>query len=114
VQVAVEPGQGSRLVAAEAQGVFERGDQAAPLAGERERQCGDEGEAPGDLASPDAGEQPLALQVDPGVDKGGGDALVISSLLWGVSDVALRTFELRSGRVILSGVYDALEAMSPA
>jgi len=31
----------------------------------------------------------------------------------GVSDVALRAFELRSGRVILSGVYDAPEAMSP-
>ena len=40
-------------------------------------------------------------------------AAVISSPLWGVSDVALRTFQLRSGRVILSGVYDALEAMSP-
>ncbi len=34
-------------------------------------------------------------------------AAVISSPLWGVSDVALRAFELRSGRVILSGVYDA-------
>jgi hypothetical protein len=30
-----------------------------------------------------------------------------SSLLWGVSDVALRAFELRRERVILSGVYDA-------
>ena len=29
----------------------------------------------------------------------------------GVSDVALRAFELRGGRVILSGVYDAPEAM---
>ena len=38
---------------------------------------------------------------------------VISSPLWGVSDVALRAFELRRGRVILSGVYDAPEAMSP-
>ena len=33
-------------------------------------------------------------------------AAVISSPLWGVSDVALRTFELRRGRVILSGVSD--------
>jgi hypothetical protein len=30
-----------------------------------------------------------------------------SSLLWGVSDVALRAFELRRERVILGGVYDA-------
>ena len=37
---------------------------------------------------------------------------VISSPLWGVSHVALRAFELRGGRVILSGVYDATEAMS--
>ena len=37
---------------------------------------------------------------------------VISSPLWGVSDVALRAFELRSGRVILSGVHDVPEAMS--
>ena len=34
-------------------------------------------------------------------------AAVISSPLWGVSHVALRAFELRGGRVILSGVYDA-------
>jgi hypothetical protein len=40
-------------------------------------------------------------------------AAVISSPLWGVSDVALGAFELRGGRVILSGVYDAPEAMSP-
>jgi hypothetical protein len=39
-------------------------------------------------------------------------AAVISSPLWGVSHVALRGFELRGGRVILSGVYDAPEAMS--
>jgi hypothetical protein len=39
-------------------------------------------------------------------------AAVISSPLWGVSHVALRAFELRGGRVILSGVYDATEAMS--
>jgi hypothetical protein len=32
---------------------------------------------------------------------------LISSPLWGVSHVALRAFELRGGRVILSGVYDA-------
>jgi hypothetical protein len=38
----------------------------------------------------------------------------ISSPLWRVSHVALRAFELGSGRVILSGVYDAPEAMSPA
>jgi hypothetical protein len=37
----------------------------------------------------------------------------ISSPLWGVSDVALRGFELRGGRVILSRVYDAPEAMKP-
>jgi len=34
-------------------------------------------------------------------------SVVISSPLSGVSDVALRAFELRSGRVILSGVHDA-------
>ena len=34
-------------------------------------------------------------------------AVVISSPLWGVSDVALRACKLRRGRVILSGVYDA-------
>ena len=39
------------------------------------------------------------------------DAVVILSPLWGVSHVALRAFELRGGRVILSGVYDAPEAM---
>src|SRR6266487_482799 len=38
--------------------------------------------------------------------------LVISSPLWGVSHVALRALELHGGRVILSGVYDATEAMS--
>src|SRR5690348_15908854 len=32
---------------------------------------------------------------------------VISTPLWGVSHVALRAFELRGGRVILSGVSDA-------
>jgi len=69
VQVAVEPGQGSGLVTVQPQGVFEGGDQAAPLIGERERHRGDEGEAPGDLASPDAGKQALALQVDPGIDE---------------------------------------------
>jgi hypothetical protein len=37
---------------------------------------------------------------------------VISSPLWGVSHVALRGFELRGGRVILSGVCDAPEARS--
>ena len=31
----------------------------------------------------------------------------------GVSDVALRPFELRGGRVILSRVCDAREAMTP-
>ena len=36
----------------------------------------------------------------------------ILSPLWGVSHVALRGFELRGGRVILSGVSDAPEAMS--
>jgi hypothetical protein len=69
VEVAVESGQGSGLVAAETEGIFERGGQAAPLAGERERQRGDEGEASGDLASPDPGEQSLALQIDSGVDE---------------------------------------------
>jgi hypothetical protein len=39
-------------------------------------------------------------------------AAVISSPLWGVSHVALRAFELRGGRVILSGVFDATEVMS--
>ena len=63
----VESGQGPGLVAAEAQGVFERGDQALPLIGKRERQRGDEREPAGDLASPDAGEQALAVQVDPRV-----------------------------------------------
>jgi hypothetical protein len=43
------------------------GGQAPPLVGERERQRGDEREPAGDLASPDAGEQALALQVDPRV-----------------------------------------------
>jgi hypothetical protein len=37
---------------------------------------------------------------------------VISSPLWGVSDVTLRAIWLRRGRVILSGVYNAPEAMS--
>lgn len=41
------------------------------------------------------------------------EARVISSPLWGVSDVALRAFELRGGHVTLSSVYDAPEAMSP-
>ena len=41
------------------------------------------------------------------------DAVVICSPFWGVSDVALRAFELRRGRVILSRVYDAPEAMTP-
>jgi hypothetical protein len=40
-------------------------------------------------------------------------SVVISSPLWSVSDVALRTLELRSRRVILSRVYDAPETMSP-
>jgi len=44
--------------------------------------------------------------------RGVGVTVVISSPLWGVSHVALRAFELRGGRVILSGVYDATEAMS--
>ena len=35
----------------------------------------------------------------------------ISSQFSGVSHVALRTFELRRGRVILSGVHNAPEAM---
>ncbi len=42
------------------------------------------------------------------------NAIVISSPLSGVSDVALRGIEPRRGRIILSGVYDAPEAMSPA
>jgi len=42
------------------------------VAAERERQRGDEGEPAGDLASPDAGEQALALQVDPREDERGG------------------------------------------
>jgi hypothetical protein len=61
VEVAVQAGQGPGLMAAEEECVFECGDQSPPLAGERERQRGDEGEPPGDLASPDAGEQALAL-----------------------------------------------------
>src|SRR5258708_39849867 len=37
-------------------------------------------------------------------------AAVISSPLWGVSDVALRALKLRHGHVILSSVYDAPES----
>ena len=84
VEVALESGQGPGLVAAEAQGVFERGDQALPLIGERERQRGDEREPAGDLASPDAGEQALALQVDPRVDERGRDPF--GEVLEGVGD----------------------------
>jgi len=73
VEVAVQAGQGPGLVAAEAKGVLDGGDQAPPLAGERERQRGDEGEPAGDLASPDAGEQALAFQVDPCINKGSRD-----------------------------------------
>ena len=40
--------------------------------------------------------------------------LVISSPLWRVSDVALLAFELPCGRVILRGVHDAPEVVSPA
>lgn len=57
VQVLVERGQGAGLVTVQPQRVFERGDQALPLGGEREREGGDEGEPARDLASAGAGEQ---------------------------------------------------------
>jgi len=42
-----------------------------------------------------------------------GNATVISSAFSGVHDVAGRALKLRRGRVILSGVHDAPEAVSP-
>jgi hypothetical protein len=75
MQVLVERGQGAGLVTVQAQRVFERGDQALPFGGEREREGGDEGEPARDLASAGAGEQAFALDVDAGVDERGGDAL---------------------------------------
>src|ERR1700733_1874740 len=54
---------------------------------------------------------PLSLLTSPHDPARG--AADISSPLWGVSHVALRAFELRGGRAILSGVYDAAEATRP-
>ena len=75
VQVLVQARQGAMLVAVQPQRVFEGGDQALPLAGEREREGGDEGEPAGDRASAGAGEQALALDVDARIDERCGDAL---------------------------------------
>jgi len=59
-----------------------------------------------------AGEPPRSRSaVDPG--EGLARRTAVSQVLLGVSDVALRVFSLCRGRVILSGVYDAQEAMSP-
>src|SRR5258708_28908340 len=48
--------------------------------------------------------------IRPGLGLGAHVAAVISSPLWGVSDVALRALKLRHGHVILSSVYDAPES----
>ena len=57
--------------------------------------------------------EPITVAIDDTLFRLRRKKVFISSPLWGVSDVALRAFELRRGRVILSGVHDGPEAVSP-
>src|ERR1035441_6514483 len=75
VQVLFEPGQGAGLVAVQAQAVFQGGDQRGPVLAAGERGGPDHAEAPGDLLAAGAGQEPVALDVDAGVDEGSGDPL---------------------------------------
>src|SRR5216683_3082902 len=75
VQVLLEPGQGTGLVAVQAEAVFQGGDQPGPGVAAGERAGPDHAEAPGDLLAAGAGQQPGALDVDAGVDERGRDPL---------------------------------------
>src|SRR5216683_1874912 len=75
VQVLLEPGQGTGLVAVQAEAVFQGGDQPGPGLAAGERAGADHAESPGDLLAPGPGQQPVALDVDAGVDERGRDPL---------------------------------------
>ena len=71
--------QGLGPVVVQPQGLFEGADQSGPFLGAGEGDGLDDPEPSGDLPAPGAVEQPACLQVDAGIDKGRGDALVILS-----------------------------------
>ena len=67
MQVLLEPGEGTGLVAVQAEAVFQGGDQTGPVLAAGERAGADHAEAPGDLLASGPGQQPIALDVDAGV-----------------------------------------------
>jgi hypothetical protein len=75
MKVGRQRGQRAWLVVVQPQRVFQGRDQALSLGGARERLRGDQTEPARDLPAPGAGEQPSPLDVDPGIDEGGRDAL---------------------------------------
>ncbi len=62
-------------MAVQAEAVFQGGDQRGPVLAAGERGGPDHAEAPGDLLAAGAGKETGTLDVDAGVDEGGGDPL---------------------------------------